>query len=211
MRNDFLPPSVLKHLSLKYLIYIVLVLSILISCKGEEKEFYFPNDFEFSQKETYQFIDIKSFKTYDKLIDSIENLSFKGKKAYLKLKNNNTNCNVLVTTSFGECFPPLVKLKNIISISKDSIIKDINYPIRDLKLILKKDLLNFGKNKKYSESPEKLVISIVTDLKDLEQLMITVTATLNEIQTETLDSLNFNLYLNRSLELYQLPLPNHEK
>ena len=188
---------------------ILLLLLILVSCKNNKNEIvtelYLPNQSEFSESENYQLVNIKSFENFDTLVDSLENLNYLGKKAYLKIENNNSKYNVLVSTTFGQCFPPLLKFKNILSISKDTIKKEKKFPISDLKMIMKKDLLNYGKDNNYSDSPEKLVISLTTEIEQLEILIIKVSKAFKEIQEESSDSLNLNLFLNRRMEIYPRP------
>lgn len=139
------------------------------------------------------------------MVDSLENLNYLGKKAYLKIENVNTRYNYLTSTTFGQCYPILLKFKNILSISKDSIKKEKDYPIGELKTVLKKDLLNFGKNNGFSDSPEKLVISLTSEIDELENLILKVTSVFNEIQKDASDSLKLNIYINRRMEIYPSP------
>lgn len=100
-----------------------------------------------------------------------------------------------------------MKFKNILSISKESILKEKKYPIGDLKSILKKDLLNHGKNDKYSDSPEKLVVSLTCKIDELDFLLMKVVAAFNEIQEHSSDSLKLNVFLNRRIEISPPPPP----
>ncbi|PKH49347.1 hypothetical protein CXF68_00985 [Tenacibaculum sp. Bg11-29] len=102
-----------------------------------------------------------------------------------------------------------MKFKNILSISKDSIKKEKDYPILELKTVMKKDLLNSGENDRYSDSSEKLVISLTSEINELENLILKVTKVFNETQEVTSDSLNLNIYINRRMEIYP-PTPRTE-
>ncbi|RBW61422.1 hypothetical protein DS884_03690 [Tenacibaculum sp. E3R01] len=199
---------------MRYLIKLLLTSLILISCKNNEKkvvkEFYYPNKSEFSKSENYRFLEVKEFKNFNQLVDSLENLNYRGKKAYLKIENVNARYNYLTSTTFGQCYPILLKFKNILSISKDSIKKEKDYPIGELKTVLKKDLLNFGKNNRFSDSPGKLVISLTSEIDELENLILKVTSVFNEIQKDASDSLKLNIYINRRMEIY-LPPPKIKK
>ena len=185
------------------------ILLVLVSCKNNKKsfykEFYYPNKAVFLKKNNFQLIDIKKFETLDELVSHIESLKCLQKKAYLKIKNNNIRHNILISTSFANHGPPLLKFKNIISISKDSILKEKKHPISSLKIKLSKDLLNFGKDNKYSDSPEKLVVSITTEINEINNLILKTVNTFNQIQKESPDSLILNIFLNRRMEIYPLP------
>ena len=187
----------------------MLISLILISCKNNEKsikkELFYPNQSEFSKNGNYQFLDLKAFENFDGFVDSLENLNYRGKKGYLKFESNKLKINILVSTTFGQYSPILLKFKNILSVSKDSLKKEKDYPIRDLKNILKKDLLNFGKNNRYSDSPEKLIVSLTSEIDELENLLFKVSKVFNEIQQESTDSLSLNIFINRRTEIYPPP------
>ncbi|WP_237276383.1 hypothetical protein [Tenacibaculum ovolyticum] len=91
------------------------------------------------------------------------------------------------------------------SISKDSILKEKKYFIGDLISVLKKDLLNHGKDDKYSDSPEKLVVSLTCKIDDLEPLLMKLVTTFNEIKEHSSDSLKLNIFLNRRIEIFPPP------
>ncbi len=191
------------------LLFSVFFLFNLVSCKTHrkdfEKEFYYPNSSDFSLSKNYQYIELNGFNDFSQLVDSLENLNYDEKRAYLKIDSNKKRYNVLVSTNFGKCYPVFIKLKNILSISKDSLRKEKNYPIKNLKSILKKDFSNFGKDYDYSDSPEKLIISLTCEIDELENLIIKVSEAFNEIQQESSDSLKLNIFVNRRIEV--LPTP----
>lgn len=76
-----------------------------------------------------------------------------------------------------------MKFRNTLWITKDS---------------LKKDLLNLGKNHRYSDSPEKLVVSLTCEINELNNLIIKVVKTFNKIKEESLDSLRLNICIKKS-------------
>lgn len=110
--------------------------------------------------------------------------------------------NILLSTSFETCGFPLLKFKNILSISNDSIKKDRYYPIKELKIILKKDILNFGKDNSFSEPAEKLVVSLTCEINELNSLILRVIKVFNEIQEGSKNALKLNLFINRRMEIY---------
>ncbi|TDQ25461.1 hypothetical protein DFQ07_1883 [Tenacibaculum caenipelagi] len=168
-------------------------------------EFYYPNKEEFIEKDKYKLVDIKTFENYNALIDSVENLKYSSKQTFLKLEDEKATYNILASTFFGQDYPPIIKFKNILSISSDSILKNSKYPIDSLKIVLKRDLENFGRNDSLSDSPKKLIVSITTDLHNLENLIIKICSTFNEIKTTSTDSLQLNLQLNKRLEIVPPP------
>ena len=185
----------------------MLFITIFSSCKkNEKKEFYFPNKTEFSKTENFEFIDIKSVESFEKLVSILENLNYKSKKGYLKIESKNENFNILVSTTFGQCFGPiLIKYKNLLSISRDSLKKRKSYPFKELKTIMKKDLENFGAETDFSQSSEKLVISVTCEINELEKLIIKIATTFNEIKSESIKNLELNLSLNERMEIYPTP------
>ncbi len=193
-------------LKMKLIIKILLTSFILISCKNNiKKEFYYPYHFEFSDTENYQLIDFKTFESFSKLIDSLEILKYHGKEAYFKIETDNTKYNILVSTTFGNGPPILLKFKNILSVSCDSILKRKKHHISYLKKILSKDLKNSGEYSQYSDSPEKHVVSLTCEIDELEYLILKVSNVFNEIQEESTDSLKLNIFLNKRMELFPKP------
>ena len=193
----------------------MLFITIFSSCKkNEKKEYYFPNKKEFLETEKFEFIDTKSAISFEKIVSTLENLNYKSKKGYFKIEKSNENYNFLVSTSFGKCFGPiLIKYKNLLSISKDSLRKGRNiYPLKDLKKIMKKDLQNFGEKSEFSDSPEKLVISVTCEKNELNELVLKIAKTFNEIKSESRKNFELNLSLNERMEIFpKVPkLENYE-
>ena len=194
--------------SIKFLILFL----IFSSCnenvdKSIHKEFYYPNKSAFLESNDYQLVDVKSFNNFEKLIDSIEILKINSKKAYIKIEEDTTEYNIMTSTFFGLGHAHKIKMRNIISISNDSIKKKDTYSIDDLKKILKLDLENFGKNDRYSQSPNRLTISVTTDIYKLENLLLKICKTYNEIEEESSDTLMLNIQLNRFMGLVPKPPP----
>ena len=71
--------------------------------------------------------------------------------------------------------------------------------------MLKKDLLNYGKDDRYSDSPEKLVVSLTCKIDELESLLMKVVTMFNEIKEHSSDSLKLNIFLNRRIEIFPPP------
>ena len=127
----------------------------------DKKEFYYPS-LEKLKTEEIDTIKLSDFKNYNELIGELENLNYRNKYGLLKLENDNEIFNLMLTTRYGYCYGgPIIKEKNLIVISEDSIKKNEEiFGIDSLPTILKKDLNNNGKINRYAESSEKLRISI---------------------------------------------------
>ena len=109
----------------------------------------------------------------------------------------------------GNGIPIHVKYKNIISISSDSIFKNKLYSIDSLDYLLKKDLLNFGKDLNFSDSPDRLIVSIEFpengNINDVKDLMIKVFNSYNKLENKIKDSVNLNIFLNWKQEIIKPP------
>ncbi len=193
----------------KWMIFIILL--TLVSCKKNKIEkFYYPNKAEFLKlSKNNPKLEISYFNNFEKLMDTLEKLNNIDNKAVFTVKREKIEFNFISSTFFGKCFSaPRIKFFNILSISKDSIFKDDTfYPFNSLKMLLKKDLLNYGKDLNYSSSPNELIISITEKKEHLENLVLKIFKEFNKIQSETKDSLTLNINFNRRLEIFP-PLPN---
>ncbi|MGJ8594120.1 MAG: hypothetical protein ACSHXF_16335 [Aquaticitalea sp.] len=98
--------------------------------------------------------------------------------------------------------------KNILKIKSDSLLIDNNYPISDLKRILKRHYLNKGKIPYYSASPQKAIVEITIDTnktgKELKEVLTKLTRTFDEIKVEIKDSIELRVFFDY---FRQMPLP----
>ena len=188
---------------------ILVVFLMMFSCNQITKEsYYYPNEFEFSKNKNSPDLSFNEFKDFNKLIDSLEILNDYGKKAVFKLKRNKKEYNFIVSTFFGSDSGPIkIKFKNILRLSSDSIYKihGNNYPIDSLDYMLKKDLLNFRQNERFSDSPKKLIVSITTDLDKVENLLFKVFDSYNKIKLESSDSIQLNIHFNKLITIVPTP------
>jgi hypothetical protein len=191
----------------KFLIFLIFL--IFFSCKKEVVEkFYYPNKTEFFRVyKNSSKLEISNFNSFEKLVDTLENLNYKDYEATFKIRRNNNEYNFVSSTFSGKCSgPPRIKFFNVLSISKDSILKkDSLYSIDNLTTLLKKDLLNYGKDRNFSESPEKLIVSVTEKKESLEILLIKIFKEFNKIQSHEKDSLYLKINFNRRLEIFPHP------
>lgn len=136
---------------------------------------------------------------YEELISKLENLNYAGKFGFLKLEKENKIYNLRLTTRHGFCFGgPVIKEKNLITMSEDSIMKnDKVFHISSLTKILEKDLRNNGKEDKYAESSEKLRISLALknheNFVHLEKYLISIIEKFNQINNNNEYKLNIQI------------------
>ena len=114
------------------------------------------------------------------------------------------------------CFVlPMIKLKNLIGISKDSVYKwEKHYPIDSLESILKTDLLNNGIDNKFADNPKQLIIQFLNPYKesieDLEGNLLTIFKIYNNIKSQTKDSLQLNIDFNELIVKPPPPIKQNE-
>jgi len=102
----------------------------------------------------------------------------------------------------------LIKERNILQITSDSILIDNRYPISELKRILKRHYTNKGKIPYYSESPYSTLVEVTVDTsksgKELKEDLIRLTRTFDEIKNELQDTIKLYVYFDY---LRQTPRP----
>ena len=105
----------------------------------------------------------------------------------------------------------LVKHKNVLEIKSDSILIDHGYSINELKRILKRHYLNKGKIPHYSDSPKKALVEVTIDTsksgKDLKEVLTKLTRTFDQIQEETIDTLELKVFFDYFRQISPPPPP----
>ncbi|MFK5880364.1 MAG: hypothetical protein QM478_12815 [Flavobacteriaceae bacterium] len=199
---------------MKNLIIILSLITLITSCKKNPTAktiSHYPNRIEFSKYENTILLDFNSFDNFNELVDSLENLKYLGKISTFQLKKGKTKYQFIAKTTFGNCSaPPMLKFKNIISLSSDSILNTNYYIIDSLKSVLKRNLLNFGSIDSLSDSPKRLMISITAEISELEPLLLKLFGAYDEIKSGSRDSLQLNIFFNRRLEIFP-PVPKLPK
>ncbi len=107
------------------------------------------------------------------------------------------------------------KEKNILKIKSDSILIDNNYPITELKRILKRHYLNKGKVPYYSDSPQKTLVEVTIDTskngKELKEVLTKLTRTFDEIKEETNDTIELRVFFDYFRQIPPPPPPKMEE
>ena len=144
-------------------------------------------------------LNLVKIRNYEELISKLENLNNGEKFGFLKLEKENKIYNLRLTTRHGFCFGgPIIKEKNLITMSEDSIMKnDKVFHISYLTKILEKDLKNNGKEDKYAESSEKLRISLALknpeNFAHLEKYLISLIEKFNQLNNNNEYELNIQI------------------
>ncbi|MEX2349714.1 MAG: hypothetical protein WD554_02445 [Flavobacteriaceae bacterium] len=105
----------------------------------------------------------------------------------------------------------LYREKNILKLKSDSILIDDNYPISELKRILKRHYLNKGKVPYYSDSPQKALIEVTIDTikngKELKEVLTKLTRTFDEIKEEINDTIELRVFFDYFRQIPPPPPP----
>lgn len=105
----------------------------------------------------------------------------------------------------------LIKFRNVLPITSDSILKDEGYDISELKRILKKHYLNKGENFRYAKSPKKALVEITIDTnksgKELEKVLTKLTRTFDEIKEEINDTIELRVFFDYFRQIPPPPPP----
>ncbi len=180
----------------------MILIITLSSCEKKGKSiFHYPTIQEFKNLKNKDTLSLNQFENFKSIIDTLWYF-----KKHLKEKNpvfiieNNDNCFYLKTVDLNSnCFGAgLIKFKNLIGISKDSLIKQNKYyTIDSLSKILKTDLSNNGIDNNFADSPKKLIIRFSQpyreSIKDLESNLLLLFKTYNRINKEYGDTLELNI------------------
>lgn len=189
----------------------VFLLVLLLSCQNKKQlKIYYPTKNTFLNLRNPSKLKLQSFTSFGELVDTLQHYKYKGKVAIFNFKNKNTEYNFQASTFFGDCGPPIIKLKNVIGISPDSIYKNNKYyPLDSLCFLLKKDLLNNGRDIEFSKNSKKLIVSLTisekAEITELKKLLLKVFKSYNKIKKETIDSIIWNLQFNKFIQLTPPP------
>jgi hypothetical protein len=169
-------------------ILITLLLFITLwSCKKKEITIkYYPSEDIVIDTSSVTF-DIDSlnmnFKEFDSILCELEK---KNKQTIIEIFDDN----ILKKIKINSIGDGTIYNRNILSIENDSIVKEKNYPLSELKVIMKKHYFNYGKDENYSDSPDKALIIIYfndnQNITDLKKYLIPITRAFDELKNNQL-------------------------
>lgn len=191
---------------------LVLSIFLLANCAKKKPHFYYPTSEKFENLKDKDSFYLKEFSSYKSIIDTLWYYNKNIRNPVFIIENaENKYFFKPVELPFG-CYPELIRFKNFIVIYKDSISHtDTSYPKDSLKYILKKNLLNFGLDKEYANSPDKLIIRFSkpkeVSVPYITSNLISIFNTYNEINEASLDSLELNIDFREFIHKPPPPLP----
>ncbi|WP_148256148.1 hypothetical protein [Lacinutrix sp. 5H-3-7-4] len=188
-------------------LYISTILLIL-SCENETTEIqYYPSTPDFSTERAVLF----GLDTTDLNFRQITNkvASYYGKWEYLTIEFNDGRIKKRITPFVYD--GGLIKYRNVLPITSDSILKEKGFPISELKQILKKHYLNKDENFRYAKSPNKALVEVTIDTsktgKELEKVLVNLTRVFDEIKEEVNDSIELKVFFDYFRQIPPPPMP----
>lgn len=185
-------------------------MALLSSCQKKTKtNFYYPNLQAFERVSNIDTIRLSSYASFDEFLSDMWNFyRTKPRKTPVVLLEKNDQRFFIKYSNGWDHQPHIVKIKNQIGISKDSVYKwERFYPIDSLKSLLKKDLFNNGANNKLADNPQSFRIRLLhpnkKTMQDIEDSLLHLLDIYNEINTQVNDSLQLNIDLQEFVILKQ--------
>ncbi|WP_298248394.1 hypothetical protein [uncultured Christiangramia sp.] len=204
-------------------IYISLILILsLFSCNQREEKnspkkevYYYPEREKFNDRTNLSDISIEDVEDYSELLkeidriacqDSIPIINYSSKKGKFKLFPwyECSESNIISCPTF----------RSRIFIQNDSILTNYNikHSIDSLGIILKRHLLNNGKDFNYSDSPDRAGIEVYfkekTKSDEIEDFLINLSERFNQLNKENADTLYLKIYFrDRPLRMVPMPPP----
>ncbi len=195
-----------------YITFLFFIFLQFSSCvKKSKKDFYYPNKQKFENVLNKDTINILSFSSFKEFKSEMWNFyrNKPDKNPVLLIENEDKRYFIKYIDEIG-CMPPIYKMKNLIAISKDSVYKlKKYYSIDSLASILETDLLNYGKNTKYSDNPKSLRIQFLHPEKesivDLKNSLLNIFTIYNKINLKVKDSIELNIEFQELMILKPFP------
>jgi len=195
---------------------ILILVVCLFSCKNnEELKFYYPNEKDYFNIENPIRIELDHFSDYKELIDSMEVLMAENRNVVSQIKQKNKYYFFEINSleEKGRTIPYHIKLRNLLGISTDSILKNDYYSTDSLQSFLRKDLLNYGKDRNFSDNPKRLIISIELEsnqkISEVKKILFEIFETYNKLKKNKRDTIPLNIYFNwKSIKVKRPPLPS---
>jgi len=197
--------NVVKHLMHLKILYIIFTSLILFNCSSNNdfsvQEFGFIKHLEENLSVE---INLDNYKSMQDLSDRASQITCNDSISKIKI----TKSKIQKTLYFyNPCYEGigciLIKSKNIIEISNDTIFKNWKtFPLDSLENILKKDYFNNGKNSELSDAPNRLLIKISSHPYRSDKLKNTIDK-LTDIYLKISDTTDIKIWLRQKLK----PLP----
>lgn len=203
---------------MKKVLILIIVIAI-FSCKNKEKiKFYYPSENYYKNIENPVELELDNFSNFEKLIDSIGILMADKKNVVSQINEKNKYYYFEINSleEKGRTIPYHIKLRNLLGISTDSILKNDYYSTDSLSSFLKKDLLNFGKDRDFSDNPNRLIVSIELEknqrVLEVKKILLEVFKTYDKLDKVKRDTIPLNIYFNwKSIKVRRPPIPTENE
>jgi len=191
-------------------ILLISTFILIFSCQKTTETRYYPSKKQF-ENSNISIINIDNTKLdFNELNNKIERNQESGINTVIEFLDNGILRKIIPFKSGNG----LIKMRNVLVITPDSILIENGFSINKLKILLKKHYLNNGKNQHYSDSPKRAIVELLIDSSkskmNFKKTLLLLTKTFDEINTET----NNNLELNILFENFRQPkipqFPNTE-
>lgn len=183
---------------------------LIISCDKKTNEIrYYPSYFQFS-KDSSIVIGLDTVKlNFRQITKKFESYSFHNGYGNLFVEFDDGQIKKRITPFvFGA---GLIREKNGLTITSDSILIDDGYSISDLKRILKRHYLNKGKVPYYSASPRMAFVRVSIDSgmngRVLKKVLTKITRSFDEIKNEINDTIELAVFFNNLTHMEIGPRP----
>ncbi|MCB7479850.1 hypothetical protein LGQ90_01125 [Gramella sp. ASW11-100T] len=200
-----------------------LIILTLFSCNHKNKKsvleqevYYYPDKEKFEMKTNRSNIFLDSINNYGDLLERIDKVACNDS---LPIINYSTKKERFELLPWYECSEYEIisspTFRSRIFIQNDSILTnfDIKHSIDSLNIILRRHLLNKGKDFNYSDSPRQAGLEVYfdkyTNAKQVKNLLVEISKEFNELSKMTPDTLYLKiLFRDRPLKLIpQIPPP----
>lgn len=177
-------------------------------CKNEpEKILYYPSKDFFESEELVE-IDLNNTELNFRGITGLVGKIYKADSIpFIELKDKNTTRKITPFRYDGG----MVKLRNVLHITEDSILIDENHPISELHWILKRHYENNGEKFRYPQSDKHAMVEVTIDtiLKgaDLKKCLNNLTTVFDEINSQHSDSLKLRVFFDYFRQIPPPPPP----
>ena len=193
--------------------FVILLILTIIGCRNSDKKEKPLVKIEFGNLDSESDsigveLKLNKFKNWKDLLERTERIACNDSFPKITLKSDNKIKTIYFRNPCWEDFGCiLIRQRNVIELHNDTINKNNEnfFPLDSLENVLKRDLENNGKNPKFSDNPEKLLIYISYDnkngFKNLPYTLNQLTETYNRITNKT----DIKIWLNE--KIYFVPPP----
>ena len=188
---------------------ITLILILLISgCSQKPTEIrHYPDEDIYKSGKTVQINLNQDDLTFKEITDSIHQYQTTDLVTLFELEDGRTLKRIMPYTYSGG----LIKTKNVLTITTDSILIDNGYSIDRLPDLLARHYMNKGENPIYSDSPERAIVEVSLDTSksaiEVKQFLNKLTQTFDNLKGRTADSLKLQLMFNYFRQIPPPPPP----